>query len=161
VSNPVTFKVYSPLAPPSAGPYQPASQATFDVFANTGVFADNTYQEPSNLGLSTLLGAVENQIVSAMNRGVALHAYADWSDPTKFYTAGTTANWYAAYLHQSSVSLDGLAYGYPYDDQGNNSTDISISSPTQLTLTLGWQTSLKPTTQPVPDRAAAKHHHGG
>lgn len=40
---------------------------------------------------------------------------------------GQTVNWYAAYLHQLSVSINGFAYGFPYDDQGSFSTNVDLS----------------------------------
>jgi hypothetical protein len=51
--------------------------------------------------------------------------------PPVFYAEGSTSNWYSAYWHLNStndptngVSINGLAYGYPYDDQGGFSTNI-------------------------------------
>jgi len=44
--------------------------------------------------------------------------------PMTYYPAGSTANWYSAFLHLPSVSINGLAYGFPYDDQGGFSTNF-------------------------------------
>ena len=56
---------------------------------------------------------------------------------------GQAVNWYAAYLHQLTVSINGLAYGTPYDDQGSFSSNVNLtySEPTPqpaqgLTITL-------------------------
>ncbi|HVE17367.1 MAG TPA: hypothetical protein VNB29_11565, partial [Chthoniobacterales bacterium] len=47
------------------------------VFGNTGVFADNSVQYPgANNGNSTVLGSLENSLVSALNRGVGVNATA-------------------------------------------------------------------------------------
>lgn len=51
--------------------------------------------------------------------------------PPIYYAPGTVANWYSAFLHQNStndpvngVSINSLAYGFPYDDQGSQSTNF-------------------------------------
>lgn len=132
----VNFKVYSPFTPPAGDPA--ASQATWEVFANAGVFADNTIQF-SSYGQQQILGNIENQLVSAMNRGVATQPYSVWT-AGPYYPAGGTANWYAAFLHQDSITIDGHAYGFAFDDQGGNSTDLSINNPKVLTITLSsWK----------------------
>jgi hypothetical protein len=76
-----------------------------------------------------------------MSRGVALQPYSTWTSGP-FYPAGSTANWYAAFLHQSTVTVDGLAYGFAFDDQGGNSTDISVTNPTKLVVNVGWKQAL-------------------
>lgn len=73
--------------------------------------------------------------------------------PPLFYAPNSTSNWYAAYWHLNStndttngVSINGLAYGYPYDDQGGFSTNIQWVSasdgsgvPDTITIHLvGW-----------------------
>ncbi|MDR3636899.1 MAG: beta-1,3-glucanase family protein [Isosphaeraceae bacterium] len=141
------YNVFSPLTPPSwiqpIGTSQPSWRATWMVFGNAGVFADNLDQFPNaGSASSKILGNIENQIVSAMSRGVALLPYSSWSDSTKFYAPGATANWYAAYLHQATVTVGGLAYGFPFDDQGGNSTDISVSNPTTMVINIGWKAAL-------------------
>jgi hypothetical protein len=40
---------------------------------------------------------------------------------------GQAVNWYAAYLHQLTVSINGFAYGTPYDDQGSFSTNVNLT----------------------------------
>ena len=46
------------------------------------------------------------------------------ASPMTYYPAGSAANWYSAFLHSPSVSINGLAYGFPYDDQGGFSTNF-------------------------------------
>ena len=179
------------------------------VFACDGVFADNVGQFPaSHPNDSTVLGALENQLVSALNRGVATtlmslqgqilpgsissdkhsatlqitsskgtaglsagmsvsgagtsgglviqaggtigkHTIKVTSSQeiTPFnaqeltfsrpYAAGGTWNAYAAFFHKKTVTIGGNAYGFAFDDQGGNSTDISINNPKSGQLTLG------------------------
>lgn len=135
----VNFNVYSPFTPFKGDPA--STLATWEVFANAGVFADNTLQfnTGTNYGQSTILGNIENQLVSAMSRGVALQPYSVWT-AGPYYPAGSTANWYAAFLHQDTVTIGGHAYGFAFDDQGGNSTDLSVDNPTALTITLtSWK----------------------
>ena len=104
------------------------------------------------------LSDIQNTIVSAFNRGVANAVAADtdvtsfWNTASNFYpkpaapTAGQTgANWsnlYSAYLHNHSVSVSrpnsrvGLAYGFAYDDQGDNSTTLATAFPQGVTVVL-------------------------
>ncbi len=139
------FDVYSPYNPLiqwAPGQPVPDWRATWQVFANSWVFADSADRFPTDEGAQKILGNIENQVVAAMNRGVALKPYRTWTDPTTYYPTGTAANWYAAFLHQPTVSIGGLAYGFAYDDQGNNSTDLSSTHPTRLTVTIGWRRPL-------------------
>jgi hypothetical protein len=131
--DPTPFHVYSPLNPPSWT--YPAAYASWMVLANGGVFSDSANQFPTDPARASLLANIENQLVSSMSRGVALT-----SGP--FYPSGGTANWYAGFLHQKSVSVGGYAYGFAYDDQGGNSTDLSMDKPRKLLITLGWRTAL-------------------
>ena len=66
--------------------------------------------------------------------------------PHVFYPAGSTSNLYSQFLHRngsfdpaSGVSINGLVYGFPYDDNGGNSTNIGYkagSNPTKLMVTI-------------------------
>jgi hypothetical protein len=135
----VNFNVYSPFTPYAGDPG--STLATWEVFANAGVFADNTLQfnPGTNYGQSQILGNIENQLVSAMSRGVATQPYSVWTDGP-YYPAGSTANWYAAFLHQDTITIGGHAYGFAFDDQGGNSTDLSVNNPKVLTITLSsWK----------------------
>ncbi|HLN27960.1 MAG TPA: DUF4214 domain-containing protein [Gemmataceae bacterium] len=135
------------------------------VWSNDGVFADNTYQfnasaddaTSSNSNLqSNLLANIENQIASALSRGIANlnvpageTATAYWTAPsTPYYAVGSTANFYAGFWHQANedgslgsagypVSIGRFAYAFPYDDQGNNSSTIVSTNPQTVSITLG------------------------
>jgi hypothetical protein len=68
--------------------------------------------------------------------------------PPVYYPAGSTSDLYAQFFHQPSVSLGGLAYGSPYDDQGGQSSTITAVPPLSIRITLpSWSASL---TQPAP-----------
>ena len=69
--------------------------------------------------------------------------------PPIFYAPGTTSNWYAAFTHlnatnnpTSGISINGLAYGFAYDDQGGQSTDFTVATTTPITIDLlSWKLS--------------------
>jgi Beta-1,3-glucanase len=52
-----------------------------------------------------------------------------------FYSEGP-ANFYAKYWHTHGIA--GKAYGFPYDDVGGYSSDISCNSPQWLVVAIGW-----------------------
>ncbi len=60
-----------------------------------------------------------------------------WStiSSSTFYSAAP-ANYYAQYWHTHGIA--GLAYGFPYDDVGGYSSDISCNSPQYLQVAIGW-----------------------
>ena len=78
--------------------------------------------------------------------------------PYQFYSPGSTSNLYSAFLHQNSttnpatgISVNGLVYGYPFDDQGNFSTNIQYPTgnlPTTVTFALG-SFAASPTPSPI------------
>jgi hypothetical protein len=135
------------------------------VFNCNCVFADNKYQTTYVVGgvphtytadQLKVLGNLENQVVSALNRGVAqLPSYnasdptGTWSDNNEFYKDhGEVWNRYAQFLHEPStsdttgVSIDGKNYGFAFDDQGGNASDIGVASFNSATITLEpWGTS--------------------
>jgi hypothetical protein len=114
VGNGWTYDVYEPFFSTNGYPSFPAPPAwlagttstpTEMVFAGDGVFADNKNADaskqqplppavPANRESDwrTLLGALENQVVTAFNRGVALNDYADWTYSNQFYSVPTQVN---------------------------------------------------------------------
>ena len=77
---------------------------------------------------------LENQICSATNRGVLLTP-ANWANLGAYY--GTApANFYSQFWHNHSIG--GLAYGFSYDDNNNQSSTIATGSPEHITWTIGW-----------------------
>ncbi|MDR3553866.1 MAG: hypothetical protein P4L55_03845 [Syntrophobacteraceae bacterium] len=77
------------------------------VFGNDGFFADGAVQFPSDGAKQTILKNLENQIVSALNRGVANR----WTPSTPSVDGSTTTywatenNWYPAGQPQNLFSL--------------------------------------------------------
>jgi len=74
-------------------------------------------------------------LCAGLNRHVAQLPAAQQSNPANFYLAAP-ANYYAQFWHASAIN--GLAYGFPYDDDAGQSSDISITNPQYLVVAVGW-----------------------
>jgi len=74
-------------------------------------------------------------LCAGLNRHVAQLPAAQQSNPANFYQAAP-ANYYAEFWHQNAIN--GLQYGFPYDDDAGQSSDISISNPQYLVVAVGW-----------------------
>jgi hypothetical protein len=74
-------------------------------------------------------------LCAALNRHVAQLPVAGQSNPGNFYKAAP-ANYYAAFWHQNAIN--GKQYGFPYDDDANQSSDISVSRPEYMIVAVGW-----------------------
>jgi len=79
---------------------------------------------------------LENQICSATNRGVLLLNTANWANASAYYPSSSPANFYSWFWHQHSVS--GLAYGFSYDDNNNQSTTVTTQQPEHMAFGIGW-----------------------
>jgi beta-galactosidase len=77
---------------------------------------------------------LENQICSAINRHVLLSP-ADWTNVPAYYGAAP-ANFYSQFWHKHSIG--GLAYGFSYDDNNNQSTTITTPQPEHMAFGIGW-----------------------
>ncbi len=77
---------------------------------------------------------LENQICSATNRHVLLTP-ANWANAASYY-GSAPANFYSQFWHNHSVG--GLAYGFSYDDNNNQSTTITTQTPEHMAFGIGW-----------------------
>lgn len=105
--------------------------APFSKPATKDVFYCNGALTAPNDGLTGPVAAI---LGAAFNRSTLL---SDSSQPdlnaSTFYQVAPT-NYYAKAMHDNMV--DGRAYGFPFDDVGGFSADISDGSPSALTLEL-------------------------
>lgn len=97
---------------------------TIEILEGSGVLAS---------GNGTEL-AIQAQICAAFNRHV-MDAPSKWTQPAKYYTAAPS-NFFAAFWHRHSI--DGLAYGFAYDDVSEQSTLVQRQNPRFLTLGVRW-----------------------
>jgi hypothetical protein len=99
--------------------------------ASVGDTADSTAQIFGCGG--TLAG--NPQLCAGINRHVAQLPAAQQSNPANFYQAAP-ANYYAQFWHQNAIN--GVQYGFPYDDYAGQSSDISVTNPQYMVVAVGW-----------------------
>jgi hypothetical protein len=79
--------------------------------------------------------AANPQLCAALNRHVAQLPLAQQTNPANFYQAAP-ANYYAEFWHQNAIN--GVQYGFPYDDYAGQSSDISVTNPQYMVVAIGW-----------------------
>ncbi|WP_209439596.1 glycoside hydrolase family 64 protein, partial [Kitasatospora phosalacinea] len=107
---------------------------------NAGYFTAYASSVGVNESTSNIFGcagtmAADPGMCSALNRHVATLPQSQWSDPSKYYAAGP-ANYYAKFWHDRAI--DGLAYGFPYDDYAGQSSYVSHANPQWLEVAVGY-----------------------
>ena len=101
--------------------YKPTTQ---DVLEGKGNF---------NRGSSREL-VIEAQLCAAFNRGVATQPN-NFNNEAQYYQ-NSVANFYAGFFHRHAI--DGIAYGFCYDDVFDHSTLLHFTNPTGLIVDLKW-----------------------
>lgn len=79
---------------------------------------------------------LQAQVCAALNRRVAHLAGNQWHNSANFFSAGERANYFTKFWHDHA--LNGLTYGFSYDDVGGYSPSIYTPSPTSISVTVGW-----------------------
>ena len=74
-------------------------------------------------------------LCAGLNRHVAQLPAAEQTNPANFYQAAP-ANYYAEFWHQNAIN--GKQYGFPYDDDAGQSSDISVTNPQYMVVAVGW-----------------------
>jgi hypothetical protein len=74
-------------------------------------------------------------LCAGLNRHVAQLPAAKQSNPANFYKAGP-ANYYAAFWHKNAINA--RQYGFPYDDDASQSSDLSVANPKYMIIAVGW-----------------------
>jgi beta-galactosidase len=112
--------------------HQPSTQDVLECAGTmaTGVAGSTPQQQDEN----AIQLQLENQICAATNRGVLLNP-TNWAKASTYYPS-SPANFYSWFWHQHSVS--GLAYGFSYDDNNNQSTTITTQQPEHMAFGIGW-----------------------
>jgi hypothetical protein len=125
------FGIPSPGNDPS---FQPggANASYFSSYAaSVGDTSDSTAQV---FGCAGTL-ASNPSLCAGINRHVAQLPAAQQSVPSNFYQSAP-ANYYAEFWHQNAIN--GLAYGFPYDDDAGQSSDISVTNPQFMIVAVGF-----------------------
>jgi F5/8 type C domain-containing protein/glycosyl hydrolase family 64 (putative beta-1,3-glucanase) len=140
-SVPAQFKELAtdqaPFGIPSPGndpAFQPggANASYFTSYAAANGDSSDTTAQIFGCG-GTLAG--NPQLCAALNRHVAGLSATDQANPANFYQSAP-ANYYAQFWHQNAIN--GLQYGFPYDDYAGQSSDISVTNPQYLVVAVGW-----------------------
>ena len=79
--------------------------------------------------------AANPTLCAGLNRHVAQLPAAQQSIPSNFYQAAP-ANYYAEFWHENAIN--GVQYGFPYDDDAGQSSDISVANPQYMVVAVGW-----------------------
>ena len=79
--------------------------------------------------------AANPTLCAALNRHVAQLPASEQSNPANFYLSAP-ANYYAEFWHENAIN--GLQYGFPYDDDAGQSSDISVTNPQYMVVAVGW-----------------------
>ena len=72
---------------------------------------------------------------NTFNSSGAVVSNAIWGNPNLFYPEAP-ADYYAWFWHQNAINYQ--QYGFPYDDSGGYSSDVSCSDPQTLVVAVGW-----------------------
>ncbi|MES2671805.1 MAG: beta-1,3-glucanase family protein [Pseudomonadota bacterium] len=104
------------------------------VFLGNGLLNDARNAASQDIGTQLQIQA---QVAAALNRHV-IETPANWYNRNAFYPAGSLANWYAKFWHDSDIAYDFLAYGFSYDDVGDHSPSLYTTAPTTVTYSIGW-----------------------
>ena len=105
---------------------------TQEALLGNGVLNDATGQTPGTAGYDKQL-QIQAQMCAAINRHIVENP-AQWSTPSAFYAS--PSNSYSKFWHDHA--LNGLSYGFAYDDVGGFSSSLHTAAPTVATVTVGW-----------------------
>jgi hypothetical protein len=105
---------------------------TQEALLGNGVLNDATGQTPGTAGYDKQL-QIQAQLCAAINRHIVENP-AQWSTPSAFYA--TPSNSYSKFWHDHAIN--GLSYGFAYDDVGGFSSSLHTAAPTIATVTVGW-----------------------
>ena len=131
----LTFTEVNPVAANVGETFVVQRPSTQDVLGCAGTLASGvsgtTTQTQDENAVQLQL---ENQICSATNRGVLTNP-ANWANVSSYY-GSAPANFYSQFWHNHSIG--GLAYGFSYDDNNNQSTTIATPQPEHMAFGIGW-----------------------
>ena len=128
---------YSIIAPGSDAAFQPGgADADYMVSYAASVGATETTQEVFGCagGGSPDL-ASDPTLCAALNRGVAQDSATVQDTPADYYQTAPF-NYYSWFWH--SVAVNGLQYGFPYDDVDGQSSDISSNDAQDVQVGIGY-----------------------
>ncbi len=106
---------------------------------STAVTSFNVYRGTAANEINSLVASVSNSNGTA-NSYTDSGTESDQASPPVYFPDDQIWDVYDAFFHQPAVSINGLAYAGPYDDQGNWSSTLAQTNPSSVTINLGpWQ----------------------
>jgi len=129
--------VNSPYGIPSPGNYAgfQTGGANANYFTSYAASEGDTSDSTAQIfGCGGTLAA-NPTLCAGLNRHVAQLPAAQQTNPANFYQAAP-ANYYAQFWHQNAIN--GVQYGFPYDDDAGQSSDISLTNPQYAVVAVGW-----------------------
>jgi beta-galactosidase len=131
----LTFNEVNPAAANVGEAFVVQQPSTQDILQCAGTMATGVAgSTPQQQDENAIQLQLENQICAATNRGVLLNP-TNWTTASTYYQS-SPANFYSWFWHQHSVG--GLAYGFSYDDNNNQSTTITTQQPEHMAFGIGW-----------------------
>ncbi len=131
----LTFTEVNPNSANAGETFVVQRPSTQDVLECAGAMANGVAgTSPQLVDENAIQLQLENQICAATNRGVLLTP-SDWANASAYYQT-SPANFYSQFWHQHSVG--GMAYGFSYDDNNNQSTTITTQKPEHMAFGIGW-----------------------
>jgi Beta-1,3-glucanase len=128
---------YSIPAPGDVAAFQPGgADASYMTSYASSVGATETSQEVFQCagGGSPNLGS-DPDLCAGLNRCVAQFSTTEQDTPADYYK-NPPCNYYSAFWH--SVAVNGLQYGFAYDDVDNQSSDFSSTDAQYVQVGIGW-----------------------
>jgi hypothetical protein len=124
-------------APSDVAAFQPGgADANYMVSYAASVGATETTQEVFGCaggGTPALNG--DPALCAALNRCVAQFSTTIQNTPSDYYQ-NPPCNYYAMFIHQ--IAVNGLAYGFAFDDDNGQSADINSANPVYMQVAVGW-----------------------
>jgi hypothetical protein len=128
---------YTIVSPTDDAAFQPGgADASYMVSYAAAEGATETTQEVFGCqggGTPALNG--DPALCAALNRCVAQFSATVQDTPADFYQ-NPPCNYYSMFMHQ--IAVNGLAYGFAYDDDNGQSSDIASGNPVYLQVAIGW-----------------------
>jgi Beta-1,3-glucanase/Ricin-type beta-trefoil lectin domain-like len=116
------------------GTYRVKKPTSVMALLGNGVLNDPTGTSPGTPAYDKQL-QIQAQLCAAINRHV-VQSPANWYNPSAHYPAGQAANSYSAFWHR--YAINGLTYGFAYDDVGGFSSSLHTKVPTTATISIGF-----------------------
>ena len=129
------FEFYEDSDPNGPKYYIRGKPTTEMAFEGSGYLASG---DPGQSGQEVSVQlAIQAQFCAALNRHIADDG-SKWGNSETFYPGYPTAkaNYYARFWHLHNI--DGLAYGFAYDDVSDQSSTVHTPYPEYLILGVGW-----------------------